>query len=125
MEHQPSEIARVRNERYAQWQKSAPITCAALAIAALVSAYTFRPNPLVIGGTFFGGLAVFLSWRSALLERHNVAVAHMLAGIILALSGAVFAGNVGRWVMFSQSFPWFGLGLFLPIWFTRRRNRAP
>lgn len=124
MELDPSHDARARTERYAQWEKAAPLTCVALAIAAMVSAYTFRPNPFVIVGPFIGGLAFFFCWRAALHERDSRALAHAVAGIIAAMSGVVFAGNVGKLVMLSQSFPWLGLGLFLPIWFARRRHPA-
>jgi hypothetical protein len=125
MEIPPPQVARVRRERYAQWEKAAPITCLALAVAAAVSAYTYRPSPLVVAGTFMGGLASFFSWRSALLERHGSALAHAMVSILLGLSGVVFAGQVSRMVMFAQSFPWLGLGLFLAIWFNRRSHATP
>lgn len=125
MDPDQSQIARARTERYAQWQKAAPVTCAALALAASVSAYTFQPNLFVIVGPFIGGLAFFFCWRAALLERHSRALVHALVGIIVAMAGVVFAGDVSRSVMFAQSFPWLGLGLFLPIWFTRRSHPAP
>ena len=121
----PPEVAKLRRERYMQWEKAAPITCLAPAIAAVVSAYTYRPSPLVVGGTFMGGLAAFFSWRSALLERHGSALAHALVSIFLGLSGVVFAGQVSSTVMFAQSFPWLGLGLFLTIWLNRRGNHSP
>lgn len=122
MTSNPSQVARARSERYAQWVKAAPATCAALIIAALVSAYEFRPNLLVVVGPFAGGLAFFFSWRAALHERDTSALAHALVGLVVAMSGVVFAGDVDRWVMFSQSFPWLGLGLFLPIWFARSNH---
>ena len=122
MESDPSQAARAPTERYAQWERAAPATCAALAVAALVSAYTFRPNPFVIVGPFVGGLAFFFCWRAALLERHSRALIHALVGIVIAMAGVVFAGDTAILVMFSQSFPWLGLGLFLPIWFTRRHS---
>ena len=122
MTSDPSQAARARSERYTQWEKAAPGTCAALVIAALVSAYEFRPNLLVIIGPFVGGLAFFFSWRAALQERHTAALAHVLVGLVVTMSGVVFAGEVDVWIMFSQSFPWCGLGLFLPIWFVRRNH---
>ncbi len=125
MEPQPSQVAKVRAERYAQWERTAPATCAALVVAASVAAYTYRPNLFVVAGPFIGGLAFFFSWRAALLDRHNVALVHALVGVVVAMSGVVFAGEVGAIVMFSQSFPWLGLGMFLPIWFSRRCSPAP
>lgn len=125
MESDLSQVARSRAERYAHWEKAAPAICAALVVAASVATYTFRPNLFVIVGPFIGGLAFFFSWRAALLERHSVALAHALVGIVVAMSGVVFAGEVGIVVVFSQSFPWLGLGLFLPIWFARRHHPAP
>lgn len=124
MQVDQSQVAKARAERYAQWEKAAPATCAALIVAALVSAYEFRPGFLVVAGPFIGGLACFFSWRAALLERLGTALAHALVGLFMSLSGVVFAGDVEGWVMLSQSFPWLGLGLFLPILFFRRRRAA-
>lgn len=124
MEFDPSQVVKARAERYAQWEKAAPATCAALVVAALVSVYEFHPGFFVVAGPFIGGLAFFFSWRAALLERLGTALAHALVGLVMSLSGVVFAGDVGRLVMFSQSFPWLGLGLFLPILFSRGRHPA-
>lgn len=124
MEFDPSQGAKALTERYAQWERAAPATCVALAVAALVSAYTFRPNPFVIVGPFVGGLAIFFCWRAALLQRHSTALTHALVGTVIAMAGVVFAGDIGILVMFCQSFPWLGLGLFLPIWFTRRHSTS-
>jgi hypothetical protein len=120
METDPPQVTKARAARYAQWENAAPATCVALIIAALVSAYEFRPPLLVVVGPFIGGLALFFSWRAALLERQGTALAHALVGLVIAMSGVVFAGDVERWVMFSQSFPWLGLGLFLPILISRQ-----
>ena len=125
MTSDPSRVAQARSERYAQWEKASAATCVALVIAALVSAYEFRPNFLVIAGPFAGGLAFFFSWRSALQERNTSALAHAIVGLVVAMSGVVFAGDADRWVMFAQSFPWLGLGLFLPIWFARGNHPQP
>lgn len=121
----PHQVAKVRNERYAQWEKSAPVTCVVLAIAAVVSAYLFRPHLLVIFGPFIAGIAIFFSWRAALQEHHKKTLVYIVTGIIFAAPGLVFAGNVSKSVMLAQSFPWLLLGLFVPIWVVRRRNQAP
>lgn len=120
----PAEVAQVRRERYSQWEKAAPITSIALAVASAVSAYTYRPSPLLVGGTFMGGLAAFFVWRSALLERYSAALVHAFVSIFLGFSGIVFAGQVSKAVMLAQSFPWLGLGLFLAIWFNRRSRQS-
>ncbi|WP_140637484.1 hypothetical protein [Methylibium rhizosphaerae] len=125
MTSDPSQVAMARSERYAQWEKASAGTCVALVIAALVSVYEFRPDLLVVAGPFAGGLAFFFSWRAALQERDTSAIAHAIVGLVVAMSSVVFAGDADRWVMFSQSFPWLGLGLFLPIWFARSSHPQP
>jgi len=125
MNSNPSRHDTERRERFAQWEKAAPVSCAAMAIAAAVSTFAFRPSFLLVCGTFMGGLAIFFSWRAALAERFNAALAHALVGIILTLSGAVFAGKVPKLVMFAQGLPWVGFGLFFGILFIRRTSPKP
>jgi hypothetical protein len=123
MNPDPSHHNAEKHARFAQWEKAAPISCAALAIAAVASAFAFRPSFLLVCGTFMGGLAIFFSWRAALAERYNATLAHALVGIVLALSGAVFAGHAPRPVLFAQAFPWVGFGLFFGILFIRRTSQ--
>ena len=122
MNSDPSRFNTEARERFAQWEKAAPVSCAAMAIAAALSTFAFRPSLLLVCGTFMGGLAIFFSWRAALAERYNATLAHALVGIVLALSGIVFAGRVPRLVMLAQALPWVGFGLFFGILFIRRSS---
>lgn len=119
----PHHVSKARKERYAQWERAAPVTCIVVAIAAVVSAYFFRPNILVIVGPFVAGIANFLSWQAGLQEHNEKVLIFAVISMILAMAGVVFAGNVSLLVMIAQSFPWVLLGLFVPIWFARNRNQ--
>lgn len=124
----PHQFAKVRNERYAQWEKSAPVACVVLAIAAVVSAYLLRPNLLVIAGLFIAGIANFFSRRALLQDNYQKSLVYVVVIIIFAMPSLMFVwnlSNVSKSVVLVQTFPWFTLGLFGPIWVVRRRNQAP
>jgi hypothetical protein len=104
----------------AQRKRLALVICAAVGLAAVISAYAFRPALLVVCGSFLGGLAGFYSWRAALRGHAATALAHALVSLTLALSAVVFAGQVTELVMLAQALPWLAFGLLFGIVLIRR-----
>jgi len=114
----------LRQERYSQWERSAPLTFAVLLAMAVVAQFVFSPSLLVASGCFLGGTVIFFAWRASLVEKTNLTIGYAIIGLLFSFSGFIFSGRVPIPVLMAQSFPWLGVGLFLGILVARLRKKT-
>jgi len=89
-------------QRYAYWEKAAPLTLLVLCAVVAASAYLHMPSPLFIAANSLAGVLAFLAWRTSLNGNTWRTVALVLSALVSALVAPASAIELPLPLLFSQ-----------------------